>query len=123
MTDIISDARLAEIRAGLEGVTPGPWEAVEDECAECRKLGKSEAFISGLPGGYHAPFDNLTDAEHIARLDPQTVLALLSRLDKAEALMLDLRAYIVTHDDISMHSKAVALSDRVTNHFPPPPES
>lgn len=51
------------------------------------------------------------------------ILSLLARLDKAEALMLDLRAYIVTHDDISMHSNAVALSDRVTNHFPPSPSS
>lgn len=41
-----------------------------------------------------------------------------ARLDSAEALVLDLRAHIVMSDsDLDMHSKAVALSDRVQAHF------
>lgn len=101
MTDIISDARLAEIRAGLKGCTPGPWmleiETSEhvDESEDDRQpevyvcspdtccdytvvatMGRAEAIRHDRKS---------RDASHIARLDPQTVLSLLSRLDKAEA--------------------------------------
>lgn len=56
--------------------------------------------------------------------DAPDVLALLARLDKAEELMLDLRAFVVANaDDLSMHSKAVALSDRVNAHFAKTPET
>lgn len=142
MTDVspITDERLAEIRAGLVGCTPGPWmleietsehvdESEEDRQPEvyvCSSDTCCDYTVVATMGRAEAiRHDRKSrDASHIARLDPQTVSALLARLDKAEALMLDLRAFIVaTADDLSMHSKAVALSDRVTNHFPPPPSS
>lgn len=53
MTDSISDKTLAELKAGLKGVTPGPW------------------FVTG-------------DAAHISRCDPQTIAALIARLEQAE---------------------------------------
>lgn len=81
MSDPMTDGEVEELRAGLAGVTPGPWKAVEDECATCREKGESEAFISGLPGGHHSPFGNLTDAAHIARCSPDRIASLLSRLD------------------------------------------
>ena len=100
MTDPISDERLAEISAGLVGCTPGPWmleietsehvdESEEDRqpevyvcssdtCCDCTvvaTMGRAEAIGHDRKS---------RDASHIARLDPQTVAALLSRLDKAE---------------------------------------
>jgi len=92
--DPISDERLAEIRAGLEGVTPGPWRVCETHEGEiigrpswpCRRHGVNGewrvAIADELDG---AAFEQDANAAHIARLDPQTVAALLSRLDKAEA--------------------------------------
>jgi hypothetical protein len=101
MTEPLNNERLAEIRAGLVGCTPGPWmleiETSEhvDESQEDRQpevyvcspdtccdytvvatMGRAEAIRHDRKS---------RDAAHIARLDPQTVSALLARLDKAEA--------------------------------------
>lgn len=99
-TEPISDERLAEIRAGLEGVTPGPWvhipprkdwEEDEDEDGGFISPGSIEGndgnpvCLFGDAAGSGTLFENAADHAHLTRLDPQTVAALLSRLDKAEA--------------------------------------
>lgn len=86
-TEPISDERLAEIRAGLEGVTPGPWRAVPTAEGMCdmRVTAPNPLSRSGRRTvALIAPTKHDEVAHHIARLDPQTVAALLSRLDKAE---------------------------------------
>lgn len=92
MTDTISDEKLDEIIAGCAGVTPGPWVAYHDTCAQCEKNGTAEYGISQLPGGYHAPFGEKADAEHIARLDPATVLSMGARIKAQDAELARLRA-------------------------------
>lgn len=100
-TEPISDERLAEIRAGLVGCTPGPWmleietsehvdESEEDRQPEvyvCSSDTCCDYTVVATMGRAEAiSHDRKSrDASHIARLDPQTVAAILSRLDKAEA--------------------------------------
>lgn len=102
MTDIISDDRLAEIRAGLEGVPAGPWAyrpAEHDDWGVVRyRADDGDRWWHLLQA--RAPYTDEEDlsahrhartdpwgalAKHISRLDPQTISALLARLDKAEA--------------------------------------
>lgn len=121
MADLISDVRLAEIKAGLEGVTPGPWTVDPDEREyhgeasivgyDIQGAGQSVVGCEGIDGSGEKV------AAHIARLDPQTVSIFIARLEAAENLVRDLRASLVLNGDaISMH-KAVALSNRVEAHF------
>lgn len=107
MTEPLSNDRLAEIRAGLEGVTPGPYTP----CTHLRSKEGDDACSCGYRGGvWSTATDEIIfemggtaehdgtkmvpepdrdtrrlNAQHLARLDPQTVSALLARLDKAEA--------------------------------------
>ena len=79
MTDItpITDERLAEIERGCEGVTPGPWHTevgARYGAVVCRGDGRAIASADAS--------EDL--AAHIARLDPQTVLAIIARLRAAE---------------------------------------
>lgn len=76
----VEDDKLREILAGCEGVTPGPWVVYHDTCAQCEKNGTAEYGISGLPGGYHAPFGKKADAAHIAACDPQTITSIITEL-------------------------------------------
>lgn len=76
MTPTEVEAKLAEIRAGLEGVTPGPWKLLGT--ADCREAWLDQQF------GYDAAFPG-RDAAHIARLDPATVLSILSYVESLKA--------------------------------------
>lgn len=80
MSTPLTTEQVEEILRGCEGVTPGPWTVFHDTCAQCAKNGTAEYGISGIPGGYHAPFGAKADAAHIARLDPQTVSSLATEL-------------------------------------------
>jgi len=73
----ISDEKLAEIIKGCEGVTPGPW-MVRDHCVFTKEPGRCVARLD-----WHIR-DERDDANaaHIARLDPQTVLSLLTELQR-----------------------------------------
>lgn len=88
MTDLTSKA--AEIRAGLEGVTPGPWVVTGDEVDA-----PNYQWLDGITIGSHSTgtrvadsallaYNNISIARHIARLDPATVLAFLD--ERAEHL-------------------------------------
>jgi hypothetical protein len=61
----VSGERLAEMLAGLEGVTPGPWEA-------------SGANIRHKHGPLLYTSEN--NAPHLARCDPDTIRAILTEL-------------------------------------------
>jgi len=101
MTEPLNNDRLAEIRAGLEGLPEGPW-TVEDRYESGNRDG--QRFDNGLAAVMalsdcdshpladcscnhtcRMGYEQEAIAKHIARLDPQTVSALLARLDKAEA--------------------------------------
>jgi len=70
----VSDERLAEMLAGLQGVTPGPWEV------HAGKLeGHPYCFVTD---GKSNLADEVApqEAEHIARCDPDTIRAMVSEL-------------------------------------------
>lgn len=100
-TEPITDERLAEIRAGLEGLPEGPWSYRDQPYDDWGMVrGKRGAdglaeFVMQAKSGFPSEEEMAahrragTDpweafAKHLARLDPQTVAALISRLDKAE---------------------------------------
>jgi hypothetical protein len=90
----ITDERMAEIKAGLMGVTPGPWRTPgpkvpwvvrvggDDygsvQIAECGNYRDKEIARYNMPRWR-------ADAAHIARMDPATVAALIARVEAAEA--------------------------------------
>lgn len=97
----ISDAVLDEIEAGLEGVTPGPWFTTGSPW-----FVSQDGVLAGSPDGnisfliadcedtfssreeYEGPFpigDKDADAAHIARLDPDTIRALITELRERRA--------------------------------------
>ena len=73
---------IAEIEAAAKAATPGPWVWVEE--LEC---------VVGVAGGVDKPLDYVCrepeaderteDMQHIARMDPPTVLALCAALREA----------------------------------------
>ena len=94
MTTPTTDEALAEIKAGLEGVTPGPWRTPgakvpwvirvggDDygsvQVAECGDYRDKEISPYNMPRW-------LADAAHIARMDPATVARMIARIEAAEA--------------------------------------
>lgn len=95
MTDA-TDELVAEIKAGLEGVTPGPWAVIPPERED-----QNECDLGGIVnanGGRICEFGDSTiyynscgeppsakDAAHIARCSPDNIAALLSRLEAETA--------------------------------------
>lgn len=89
----LSDEQLREIREGCEGVTPGPWEAdgAKNDGFESYEVqapsGKSvvDTFNSGSieiheEDGRAWDEQGRKDTSHLARLDPQTISALIDEL-------------------------------------------
>jgi hypothetical protein len=90
MTDI-SDDKLNEILAGTEGVTPGPWvsegsRSAEEPDAGCAVIASNADHEVSNPSrgmvlwanGFRAECVN--NAAHVARLDPDTVKAIVTEL-------------------------------------------
>lgn len=83
------DEKIAAIRAGLEGVTPGPWDAMASGLVraldgdlamplfEPRPPFRPRARMSKVMRQEHA------NSHHVSRLDPDTVRAILDALDEA----------------------------------------
>ena len=69
-----------ELRALAMAATPWDDEIIEDSCAECRRLGTAEYFISNLAGGVHSTFGDKTQALLIAAANPAAILSLLDRI-------------------------------------------
>ncbi len=78
----LTDERLREIGAGCEGVTPGPWRAEIGEEAARGILApqKPDGSSMVIADVYSWPEVVADNAAHIARLDPDTVKALVSEL-------------------------------------------
>lgn len=109
-SDRISDARLAEMLEGLEGVTPGPWKAVcqpnfsngytytsvqpaEPDPATMQHLAMAggEYHICRMT---HTPMERKYrryehDARHISRCDPDTMRSILTELQSLRAAALE----------------------------------
>ena len=81
----MSDA-LSKARAALANVTPGPWGA-----ADGGSFGGWWISLNGDPSNVTiaAVPIKLADADHIARYDPPTVLAMLDALEAADAVVVE----------------------------------
>lgn len=75
------DEKIAAIRAGLEGVTPGPWfrhkHHVGSSYSVDEWISANDPHMKGIAWEMQA-----TNAAHIARLDPDTVRELLAEIDR-----------------------------------------
>lgn len=118
------DEKIAAIRAGLDGVPKGPW-GVED--------GANSYFfemrIASADGGIALADD--AAASHIARLDPETVRAILDALDEAQKENARLREALKPFgvwapfggndpDDGNIHGPDEDLIDEYGLHYRPP---
>lgn len=94
-----------ELREGLEGVTPGPWHAVQmyQDRTEDRPfvVGPSDVVV-GTDGicepdrmNYRSFVEDAANMRHIARCDPDTIRALLARLREVEATATEQCAAVV----------------------------
>lgn len=86
MTADLTAAELERMRRVAEGATPGPWETYESIHAEtfvCEE-GRSMFGVVSQPATGREDYGR-ANAEHIATFDPPTVLALIDRLEAAEA--------------------------------------
>lgn len=99
----MTDAEIAELRAGLEGCTGGEWSpgclAHHEDGCQCKYVfggdymgGIAEVYVDngirGLANGENdcPPKDEArANLRHIARCSPDKIAALLARLDAAEA--------------------------------------
>lgn len=78
---IVTDERLAEIIKGCEGVTPGPWGEGDKWVFASPRSGNPSHALEHIFRNEEAQ----ANAAHVARLDPQTVLSLLTELQHRRA--------------------------------------
>jgi hypothetical protein len=102
MTDPLD---LARLRALAEAAEPGPWRAMPLEFDDWGMIrgGGFRVVAGARPGSLNADLDECRrrkivppgikrNMAHIAAMDPPTTLALLDRLEAAEALIVELQA-------------------------------
>lgn len=86
----MTDAELEDLKAGLGGVTPGPWAIHDDGCAlAVTPFNRNAPLIAEMieqgdatdRGMWGSEYQN---AAHLARCSPDKIAALLARLDAAE---------------------------------------
>lgn len=78
--ETITDERLAEIINGCDGVSPGPWSSTIMEIGSDEAIVRSAGFVVATTRIGEKPGRYGLNADHIARLDPQTVRSLLTEL-------------------------------------------
>jgi hypothetical protein len=97
---LATDDEIAELKAGLDGVTPGPWEFPGTRIGGDASVISGERLIASVhPRRFRAPFaeDNAerdANAAHIARCSPLRIRALLACLEAAERQVKELRTSI-----------------------------
>lgn len=85
------------IKARARAATPGPWfieGGHNDYWIMGAKTGTQDGWSVGtkiLDIDTYKPLPTRANADHIAGLDPQTVLAVVERLERAEALIAYIR--------------------------------
>lgn len=90
MTD---EELVAEMRAGLKGVTPGPWTYLKPELDD--KIEGTYCYPGGIegddgnpvcefgsPAGSATMFENTADHHHIARCSPDNIARLLDAIER-----------------------------------------
>lgn len=77
----LSDERLAEMLAGLEGVTPGPWYEGDKWVFVAPRSGRSSDALENVLRNEEAQ----ANAAHIARCDPDTIRSLITALQALRA--------------------------------------
>ena len=98
----LTDEQIAALRDGTEGVTPGPWKPFI--CDDGKQWSGWPLSIEAVnivdksivrPGGFYpyewdaktSQHEACTNAAHIARCDPDTVLALATEVLETRALL------------------------------------
>lgn len=113
-----SDEFIAELQAGLEGVTEGPWDYFAGN-ANGRGLLRLETSHLAPVAGVHLASSargkqNEINFAHIARLSPDRIRAVLSRLANAERQVKELRealANLIEPDVLYDGNKIVLTCD------------
>lgn len=95
---------IAEMEAGLEGVTPGPWsmETVRTSCGVCHKIGPwphkwraGETMSACIYDDYPSPPEGtdtmLANATHLARCSPDNIAAIIAGYRQLQKENADLR--------------------------------
>lgn len=85
----MTDAEIAELRAGLEGVTPGPWTISASNVGRTDAVGITASDDEWVVADVWSDVPEMekaaaANAAHIARCSPDKIAALLARLDAAE---------------------------------------
>lgn len=120
-------AKIAELEAGCEGVTPGPWHVKDYGPKRMLEIYSSDmdAGNDGRPVDRGERICDMADTEnesdiaaHIARCDPQTILALIAawraekvRADEAET------EFIVAHKMIAAGDDRIAALEVENEHL------
>lgn len=80
----LTDERLAEMLAGLEGVTPGPWteheKGIHPNPYVCGSPTETECGVDKFVVAYVVGLNSDKNKRHIARCDPDTMRALITEL-------------------------------------------
>jgi hypothetical protein len=92
----------ADLRAGLDGVTPGPWYRVS-----CSVYSHNAGELAITP--INRVDDGRCNIAHIARCSPDNIRALLEALDEAERGRDEARAEM---DAIGRHAKRIENAER-----------
>lgn len=85
-SDRISDARVAEMLTGLEGVSPGPWTSEADgfepdaDVVLYSQEPVTDEIGTLIVDGGNSQHDAKANARHIARCDPDTMRSILTEL-------------------------------------------
>jgi hypothetical protein len=98
-----------ELRDGLEGVTPGPWQA--NEGIEYPR-GQQYYYITDGCSNLADDVD-MADAAHIARCSPENIAALLDHIAAIRAENERLRTALID----TGRNLGAGLSDEVSNDF------
>lgn len=84
----VSDERLTAMLAGLEGVTPGPWEPVFNGERGANVIAPEPDLALATVWPYmrtYGPLPANETAAHIARCDPDTMRSILTELSARRA--------------------------------------